>query len=858
MRLRIYRNTSTDISDTVRVQGTNIVRDWGGRTGVMEFSIIVASSAAVPVAFWDEITAYELTEESTAESEPLFGTVFYDDVMFGGAGTTTYTDGDKVFGGYVTSITRRPFRKGSNPYVEYRVTAQDYNILLDQTVVSSASYSATADNTAIAAQFATLLPAVDTSGVSFVSNITLEIANMTLRNMLERMSETSQAHFHITPAKVLKYHSPSSEAAAYSLSEAPDNVSSFPFHLGSFEYQEDFSTPCNKCTVVGELNNNTTAFSQTYQDATSQATYGVRERHIVDRRVASATEALARATAEVQQYAYPRVEGSITFWQDGIEVGTLLTIYAPTFGCDGDYRVTRLTMTWESSKTRTTYRAEFGVFRPDLVRTLRLLAEMAQDKGNTPVAVPSDSSVGNSALDRTTNPIVITGTDIGTGTITGSNIANATITGTNIAAATITGSNIAAATITGSNIDDATITADNIALATITGDRIALATITGSRIDDATITADNIAAATITGDRIAAATITGSNIAAATITGDRIASATITGSNIQDATISGDKLSSATITGDKIASATITAANIQDGTITADEIANATITGSKIATGTITADNIQDGSITANEIQSAAITGDKIASATITATNIQDGTITGSKIGSLTITGDNIAIGGIVGGNIQNASISGDKLVNLTVTADKIANATITADKIASLAITATHIQNLTITASKIASLTISGDKIADGAITSVKINSLEVAKITGWSGASILVGTGFLMTGTGGITLAGGGGLSVLAGGVFAIYGTFKSGGLGWDIWGGGSSYIALNGNIVINNSAAFVGYGGVACTTSGIGGTGHNTYSGGAWYNGATGNFVSADGKAVFVIGGTIWAIF
>lgn len=783
MRIRIYRN-STDISDTVLVKDTRITKEYGGRTSTFEFTIVALSSADVPVSFWDEVKVYELTGTESSGTAPLFGSVEFGEALFGGVESSTLAEGDLIFGGYVTGISCQPFRKGPSPMVAYRIQVQDYNCLLDTTAASDANYSNQADNAILTALFASLLPTISTSGVSFVANITMEVAGMTMRNLLERMRDTSLADYYISSSKVLYYHSPASEPAAYSLSETPDNVDSFPFELASFDFRQDYSTPCNKCTVIGKLSVNTTPISQTYQDVTSQATYGVRAKTIVDRRVGSTAEALAKATAEVQQYAYPRSEGTVTFWQDGIEVGKLLTIYAPTYKCDGAYRINRLSMVWDNSKTRTTYTAEFGVFSPDLVRTLRLIAKLAEEAANTPVAVPSNESVGDDTLDRTYDPISITGGiggDIATGTITGTNIADATITGGKIASATITGDNIANATITGGKIDTATITGDKIAVGTITGDRIdnatitgskiASATITGANIDAATITGDKIAAATITGDRISAATITGSNLAAATITGDKIQDGTITGSEIAAATITGSNIQNAAISGSHIANSQITSDHIQNATITGTDIAALTISGTNIQSGAITAEKIQDFTITATEIANATITGDKIASLTITGANIasnaitadkiQDLSITANEIASATITGDKIAAATITGGNIQLLSLLGDHIQNATINAStKIIDASISAAKIDNLAISASHIQNLTITAEKIAALTITGAKLADGTITSVKISDLAVAKLTGWSGSVIDVGGGgMLFTGSGGnLFMAAGG----------------------------------------------------------------------------------------------------
>ncbi len=395
MRVQIYhrpigQTEGDNISDTVRLEGFCISQGFLGETSELQMSIVALASAPVPVSHWDQIDVNQVGIVAGGSSpEPLFGDVLFGEAMFGGAGTAIVV-GAKIFSGHVVKVRRVPFRPGPTAYVNYQITVVDFMILLDRARVISKTYTATADNTVIADLFTTYLPEIDTSNVSNVANVSIELKNVTLREAMRRIVDQTKAHFYVSPDKELFYYAPSAIPAVFSLGEVKDEGSLvFGFDIMSLTYEEEFATPANKVTVLGALTSDIVRFNATAQDAVSQATYGVLERVIVDERVNSTAEATAVAASHILEFANPRKEGQITFWTDGVSVGELLTITAPTYGVNGNFRIHRLELVWDQSKTHTTYRASFGEFRPDLIRTLRELSQLVVARKDQQISVPS-------------------------------------------------------------------------------------------------------------------------------------------------------------------------------------------------------------------------------------------------------------------------------------------------------------------------------------------------------------------------------------------------------------------------------------------------------------------------------------
>jgi hypothetical protein len=117
--------------------------------------------------------------------------------------------------------------------------------------------------------------------------------------------------------------------------------------------------------------------------------------------------------------------------------------------------------------------------------------------------------------------------------------------------------------------------------------------------------------------------------------------------------------------------------SIEAGTITADEINAGSVSTAILVADAIKAGMIDASAVTAREIAAGTITADKITAGTITATQIASSTITGSLIASSTITGANISGGTITGANLVNATIEGDKLDDYIIDSVKLALGTI-------------------------------------------------------------------------------------------------------------------------------------------------------------------------------------
>ena len=405
MIIAIKRNGS-DITSSVFIHDFSLSSDLDNHIARCKLTIGSDPDAGAPVSIWDEIAIYS-SQEPASGAVP--GETIFGEAVFGGPIAAE----KKIFGGYVTSIDPELIGSdGTTKYTAWHVTVHDYSLLLDVTIAEDKTYSGVSDDVAVKDLISTYLPEISTAGVEAVASISISIKHRTLRRALESIASQASADWWIDAEKVLYYHGTAARPASFSLSEAPDYSTSFPMKQGKVNYTEDFASPCNYCTVYGVLTDGGTAVSGTYQDTASQTQYGrTFRRTIIDRKIQTAAECALRAKAEVLRDAWPAGRGSVVFWRDGLEADQLLTIHAPSIHCDGSFRVRKLSMVWLNSST-TEYSATFGSYNPDLVTTLRKLVYLASDPGNTPIAVPSDHSTGDSKLDRTADPIQITDADV--------------------------------------------------------------------------------------------------------------------------------------------------------------------------------------------------------------------------------------------------------------------------------------------------------------------------------------------------------------------------------------------------------------------------------------------------------------
>jgi len=332
-------------------------------------------------------------------------------------------------------------------------------------------------------------------------------------------------------------------------SDAPNNSTTFPYDVPRMQYTRDFRTPANSVRVYGTLKSGSTRYTGLAESTASQTLYGrVFHRTITDDTIKSDAQALLRAQVEVGRFAYPEDSGVVTFLRDGVDVGKKIGIKNTILGVDAEFLVRKLTLHQETP-TLTTYTAEFGGYRPDVVEMLRRLSAMASPAAEASVAVPGTASVGNSSLDRSTADkvqintgdianLAVTGAKIAIATIGGSNIQNLTIKSNNIEDAAIVGSKIANLAVASVNIQNAAVGTDQLANLSVTSDKLGNASVTSEKLGNLAVKAANIDNATITGGKIANLTIVADLIANLTITGAKIADATITSAKINDLVIS--------------------------------------------------------------------------------------------------------------------------------------------------------------------------------------------------------------------------------------------------------------------------------------------------------------------------------
>ncbi len=330
------------------------------------------------------------------------------------------------------------------------------------------------------------------------------------------------------------------------------------FERKNFKHSEEWKTPVNQCTVVGGLTDDESAIVQTFNDTDSQTLYGrTFARTIVDRKILRDSEALLRATIEVEKFGNPEKSGSVVFQHDGVQVGDLLQIESAGRNVSDSYIVNKLTLS-QPSPTITQYMVGFGRWSPDLYRMIRELADEAAEGAETPVAKPSTDSVGTPQVQA----LAITDSEIND--VEFAKVANVSITDSEM-------NDVAWGKVTGVSIVDSDI--NDVHWNTVTNVSIVNADI--NDVDFGKVT--NV---DIVDSDIHALTITQASIANLTITGGKIANLTITDAQI--GSLSADKINAGKLSVDFIdswtgATITVGAGVTFDGSVTVNNVLSALI-----------------------------------------------------------------------------------------------------------------------------------------------------------------------------------------------------------------------------------------------------------------------------------------
>lgn len=210
----------------------------------------------------------------------------------------------------------------------WRVTCQDNHILLDETVVASASVVAgSSDSATLAALFATYRIDVDAS--TYVSTVDSSLESitwtaMTLREILDDLCSRTGARYYLDHNSMLHYFTTEANAAAWNLSSSPNGSTTRGY--GGFRRVSNAARLANKVLVYGK------DVSGWVSDAASIATYG--ERHAVsrDQRITTPQGVTDRGDALLDRYDLPRVTYELWTEADGLRAGMSIELTNEVWG----------------------------------------------------------------------------------------------------------------------------------------------------------------------------------------------------------------------------------------------------------------------------------------------------------------------------------------------------------------------------------------------------------------------------------------------------------------------------------------------------------------------------------------------
>lgn len=327
------------------------------------------------------------------------------------------TDDSSVrqFGGYITSV-ERVLESGN--LTRFRCTCSDYGILLNRVTVNG-TYTSSSDKDIILNALASVTGiTVSAANISLIiANLaTFEAKDITGRELLDRICDLTNGEWRVDYSGNLFYYLSGSISAPYSLSDAFDGVTSFPCRMD--RVTRDFSSGANRITVLGGFSTSGAEIISTAQDLESQSKYGILAATVVDRGIADQASADLRGQAEIAQRASPVVNGSLTTWKDGFDVGQTCYIRNGPYNISGNYILRSIgirfitkgdAMDIDGMEGRAEYTIEFGQRLPDLIARLRRLELQSRQPTYVPVANPAPLSITTSNFAATIAPVFIVG-----------------------------------------------------------------------------------------------------------------------------------------------------------------------------------------------------------------------------------------------------------------------------------------------------------------------------------------------------------------------------------------------------------------------------------------------------------------
>jgi hypothetical protein len=249
---------------------------------------------------------------------------------------TITDDGTTLFAGEVAEVMM-----GQEGVAKtWSVRCQDNNILLDERVVASESYSAGQADSAIINDLFTKHRS-DINSTTYVATIdasmeAVAFEALTLRECMDDICRRTGGRYYVDYDKNLHYFTTENNPAGFSLSTSPDYSTSFPF--GGFKKVESVTRLANKIYVLGK------EVSGWVQDDDSITAYG--ERHAVsrDRRITTSQGVTNRGNAILDRYDLPRESYELHCWQDGLRAGMSVQVINETWGINSTFFIRKLRM----------------------------------------------------------------------------------------------------------------------------------------------------------------------------------------------------------------------------------------------------------------------------------------------------------------------------------------------------------------------------------------------------------------------------------------------------------------------------------------------------------------------------------
>ena len=154
---------------------------------------------------------------------------------------------DKIFGGYIVS---KEEEIGNNLDVDFLIAASDYGILTEKSIIK-AEYLQQTDGYILDDLFTTYLPTVNAT--TFVTTVEtherIRFNRSTLREAIDLLAEMAEAEWFIDYDRNLHFFQDQDSVAPFSLSQSPDNTTSYPFDdLVKFT---DGTGAINRVEIVG-------------------------------------------------------------------------------------------------------------------------------------------------------------------------------------------------------------------------------------------------------------------------------------------------------------------------------------------------------------------------------------------------------------------------------------------------------------------------------------------------------------------------------------------------------------------------------------------------------------------------------